>query len=55
MRIGFMHVCALNCFSGVQLYVTLWTIACQAPWSMGFSSKEYWSELVNCHALVQGI
>ena len=50
-----MHVCALNCFSGVQLYVTLWTIACQAPWSMGFSSKEYWSELVNCHALVQGI
>ena len=28
----------------VQLLVTLWTVACQAPLSMGFSSQEYWSE-----------
>ena len=25
--------------------VTPWTIACQAPLSMGFSRQEYWSEL----------
>ena len=26
-------------------FVTLWTVACQAPLSMGFSRLEYWSEL----------
>ena len=25
--------------------VTLWTVTCQAPLSMGFSRQEYWSEL----------
>ena len=24
---------------------TLWTVACQAPLSMGFSRQEYWSRL----------
>jgi len=24
---------------------TLWTVACQAPLSMGFPSQEYWSAL----------
>ena len=32
-------VCRLRCFSHVQLFVTLWTIGCQAPLSMGFSSE----------------
>ena len=27
----------------VQLFETLWTVACQAPLSMGFSRQEYWS------------
>ena len=27
------------------LRVTLWTVACQAPPSMGFSRQEYWSGL----------
>ena len=31
----------LSCFSGVWLFATLWTIACQAPVSMGFSRQEY--------------
>ena len=31
--------------SRVQLFVSLWTIACQAPLSKGFSRQEYWSEL----------
>ena len=40
-----MHACTLSHFSHVQLYVTLWTVACQAPQSMGFSRQEYWSGL----------
>ena len=35
----------LNCFSHVQLFETLGTVAHQASLSMGFSRKEYWSEL----------
>ena len=35
----------LSHFSRVQLFVTLWTIAHQAPLSMGFSRQEYWSVL----------
>ena len=35
----------LSHFSHVQLFVTLWTIAHQAPLSMGFSRQEYWSGL----------
>ena len=38
-------VCMLSHFSHVQLFVTLWTVAHQAPLSMGFSRQEYWSEL----------
>ena len=29
----------------VQLFATLWTVASQAPLSMGFSRQEYWSGL----------
>ena len=38
--------------SGVCLFVTPWTVARQAPLSMGFSRQEYWSEL---SFLLQGI
>ena len=31
--------------SCVQLFETLWTVACQAPLSMGFSRQEHWSGL----------
>ena len=31
----------LSCFSHARLFVTLWTIAHQAPLSMGFSRQEY--------------
>ena len=31
--------------SRVRLYVTPWTVAYQAPLSMGFSRQEYWSGL----------
>ena len=36
----------LSCFSHVQLFATLWTVAFQAPLSMGFSRQEYWSGLL---------
>ena len=32
-------------FSHVQFFVTPWTVAHQAPISMGFSRQEYWSGL----------
>ena len=35
----------LSCFSLVLLCETLWTVACQALLSMGFSKQEYWSGL----------
>ena len=35
----------LSHFSHVQLHVTTWTVAYQAPLSMEFSRQEYWSEL----------
>ena len=36
MLCHFCHFC---------IYVTLWTVALQAPLSMGFSRQEYWSGL----------
>ena len=32
-------------YNYVQLYATLWSIAGQAPLSMGFSQHEYWRGL----------
>ena len=33
----------VSSLSHVRLFVTLWTVAHQAPLSMGFSRQEYWS------------
>ena len=38
-------VCMLNYFSHIQLFVTPWTVAQQAPLSMKLSRQEYWSGL----------
>ena len=35
----------LSHFNPVQLCATLWTVARQAPLSLGFSRQEYWSGL----------
>ena len=45
-------VCMLSHFSWIWLFVTLWTVARQAPLSLGFSRQEYWSGLP---CLLQGI
>ena len=42
----------VSCSVLCQFFATPWTIAHQAPLSMGFSRQEYWS---GCHSLLQGI
>ena len=42
---GTWLVSVLSCFSCVWLYVTPWTLARQAPLSIGFLRHEYWSGL----------
>ena len=36
----------LSCFSCVELFATLWTVARQAPRSMKFSRQEWWNGLL---------
>ena len=51
--VGTVCVCVcVSRFSRVQFFATLWTVAHQAPLSMGFSCK---NTGVGCHALLQGI
>ena len=38
-------MCVLSSFSHVWLCATIWTVACQAPLSMGFSKQQCWSGL----------
>ena len=40
-----LHVCLLSHFSQVPFFVTLWTIAFQAPLAIPFFRQEYWSGL----------
>ena len=39
------HLCNARSLSHVRLFATPWTVARQAPLSMGFSRQEYWSGL----------
>ena len=39
------HTWIVKSLSRVRLFATPWTIAYQAPASMGFSRQEYWSGL----------
>jgi len=42
----YVFVCVCVCMlNHVQLFALPWTVACQAPLSMGFSRQEYWSGL----------
>ena len=45
-------LCMPSRFRGVRLFATPWTVASQAPLSIGLSRQEYWSGL---HFLLQGI
>ena len=48
-------LCIEGQFGHIQLFVVLWTVACQASLSGGFSRQEYWSSLANagCHNLLK--
>ena len=41
-----VHVCACV-LSHVHLFITLWTVAHQAPLSMGSPMQEYWSQVTS--------
>ena len=41
----FSHMCVCNVASVVSDSATVWTVALQAPLSMGFSRQEYWGGL----------
>ena len=43
-HVGVLLLCMLS-HSVTSDSVTLWTVACQAPLSMGFSRQEYWRGL----------
>ena len=47
VRASFLTVglCCYAVLSYVQLFITPWTVDCQALLSMGFSRQEHWSEL----------
>ena len=45
MRWGLAAAKCAQSLSCVHLFVTPWTVAHQAPLSMGFSRQEYWSRL----------
>ena len=40
----FLDVCVLSRFICVRLFAAPWTVARQAPLSMGFSRQEHWNE-----------
>ena len=39
------HFVVVLLLSHVQLFATLWTVACQTPLSMGLPRQKYWSGL----------
>ena len=40
-----LQVCVCSVVQSCPTLVALWTVACQAPLSVGFSRQEYWSRL----------
>ena len=44
-KIIIIIVVVVESISCVRFFVTPWTVACQAPLSMGFPRQEYWSGL----------
>ena len=44
-RLLLVHLSEVKSLSHIRLFATPWTVAHQAPLSMGFSRQEYWSGL----------
>ena len=45
LKMNSFRMCCPQSLSHIQLFVTPWTVAHQAPLSMGFPRQEYWSGL----------
>ena len=45
LQVWYSAWCKYQSFSYAQLFVSPWTVACQAPQSMEFSRQDYWSGL----------
>ena len=45
IQLGCFTYVKMKLLSHVRLFATPWMVACQAPWSMGFSRQEYWNGL----------
>ena len=45
LKMNSFRMCCPQSLSHIQLFVTPWTVAHQAPLSMGFSRQEYWGGL----------
>ena len=45
LELFFLWSNEVKLLSRVRFFATPWTVACQAPLSMGFSRQEYWSGL----------
>ena len=43
--LGCVCCAVLSLFRRVRLFLTLWTVVCQAPLTMGFFRQEYWGGL----------
>ena len=41
-KLKFTRICVFSC---IRLFVSLWTVACQPPLSIGIFRQEHWSEL----------
>ena len=48
-------LCVLSRFSRIRLFAILWTVALQAPLSLGLFSKNTEGTEGGCHALLQGM
>ena len=44
-KVYYIFVFTVGNYSKIVIFVTPWTVACQAPLSMGFSRQEHWSVL----------
>ena len=48
MSLVWVHKMTLSENASVRLFVSAWTVACQAPLSTEFSRLEYWNGFTKC-------
>ena len=46
LKLVYSNLCCFFVVKSCQTFATAWTVAHQAPWSMGFPRQGYWNELL---------